>query len=420
MFRNLLTAMALLTIGLLLTFCSDKEISCIIKGKVKGRASDTIFLSKGTEDFRFSHIIIPIKDSSFQYKLVIPQTEVYFLIFKDELEQGFMRPIFLFPENGEINCKLYPFDEYGKNQIEGGKLNKEYTDYSKMHEEIFKPKYQPLNDSSNALMMRNEYFSDEMIKIQKDLQNVKDDKARLLLFNKLEDIQSTGADLSLNGKAIKEKMDMIGEEMNRWRYDYIEKHPSYMTYYFIFQDLMSIKYNKINIDDIKRNNEIFSKKYPNHPYAKLIKEMLVSLENIKVGGKFIDFSAPDLNGKVFILSEVINGKVALIDLWSSWCGPCIMTSRSMIPVYNEFKDKGFTICGVASEYNNTNRMRNAVEREKFPWINLVELDHKNQVWEKYGIPHAGGGTFLVDKDGKILAISPTAEEVRNMLNEKLK
>jgi hypothetical protein len=65
-------------------------------------------------------------------------------------------------------------------------------------------------------------------------------------------------------------------------------------------------------------------------------------------------------------------------------------------------------------------MKNRLEKEKFPWINLVDLDHRNLIWYKYGIPNAGGGTFIVDNEGKLLAISPTAEEVRNILIAKLK
>jgi alkyl hydroperoxide reductase subunit AhpC len=61
-----------------------------------------------------------------------------------------------------------------------------------------------------------------------------------------------------------------------------------------------------------------------------------------------------------------------------------------------------------------------IEKEKFPWINLVELDHKNQIWERYGVTRSAGATFLIDKVGKILAIDPTAEEVRKILNDKLK
>jgi peroxiredoxin len=91
----------------------------------------------------------------------------------------------------------------------------------------------------------------------------------------------------------------------------------------------------------------------------------------------------------------------------------------MIPVYNEFKNSGFTILGVAREFDNTNQLKETLEREKFPWINLIELNNQNGIWNKYGIPMAGGRTFLVDKDGKILAINPTSEEVRNILAEKL-
>ena len=52
-------------------------------------------------------------------------------------------------------------------------------------------------------------------------------------------------------------------------------------------------------------------------------------------------------------------------------------------------------------------------------MNLVELDKQNKIWDKYGIPNSGGKTFLVDKDGSILAIHPTADEVRELLNELL-
>ena len=131
-------------------------------------------------------------------------------------------------------------------------------------------------------------------------------------------------------------------------------------------------------------------------------------------------NVPDLDGTVHRLSDIIGGKYALIDLWASWCGPCIATSRSMIPVYEEFRDRGFTVCGVAAEIDNTDQMRARIEKEKFPWINLVELDHKNHIWDKYGVSNSGGGTFLMDNEGTILAINPDAEKVREILSEKLK
>ena len=111
-------------------------------------------------------------------------------------------------------------------------------------------------------------------------------------------------------------------------------------------------------------------------------ERIIASMNVKVGGSYIDFTAPDLEGNMVKLSDQIKGKVALIDLWASWCGPCRRLSSSMIPVYETFKDKGFTVVGIARENNNTDAMKKAIEQDKYPWLNLVELNDKGNIWEE--------------------------------------
>jgi peroxiredoxin len=140
---------------------------------------------------------------------------------------------------------------------------------------------------------------------------------------------------------------------------------------------------------------------------------------VDVGNRFVDFSAPDMNGKMVRISDAINGKVALIDLWATWCGPCIVKSRTIVPVYEEFKEEGFVVVGVAGEFGSAEKLRRFLKKEQFPWPNLVEIDREFRTWEKYGIPKSGGGMFLVDRDGVVLAIDPTAEEVKAKLNELL-
>ncbi|MGS2740853.1 hypothetical protein [Sinomicrobium sp. M5D2P17] len=51
--------------------------------------------------------------------------------------------------------------------------------------------------------------------------------------------------------------------------------------------------------------------------------------------------------------------------------------------------------------------------------NLVELDRKNNIWQKYGVDGGGGGIFLIDENGIILVKDPTAEEVRKELEARL-
>ncbi|MEE0362703.1 MAG: TlpA disulfide reductase family protein, partial [Prevotella sp.] len=138
---------------------------------------------------------------------------------------------------------------------------------------------------------------------------------------------------------------------------------------------------------------------------------------VKVGGRYVNFTAPDLEGNYHKVSEEIKGKVALIDFWASWCGPCRRHSRSLIPVYEKYKDRGFTIVGVARE-RDAEAMRKAIGRDKYPWLNLIELNDRIKLWNQYGI-RGGGGTFLVDRNGIILAVDPTAEEVEAILREVL-
>lgn len=73
------------------------------------------------------------------------------------------------------------------------------------------------------------------------------------------------------------------------------------------------------------------------------------------------------------------------------------------------------ILGIANEFKNTNAFVKAIEKDKYPWLNLIELENKNRIWDKYNISNSGGSTFLIDTRGIILAIHPDAEELDKIL-----
>ena len=64
-------------------------------------------------------------------------------------------------------------------------------------------------------------------------------------------------------------------------------------------------------------------------------------------------------------------------------------------------------------------LRQILAREDgYPWLNLLALRGVENIWERYGIRGAGE-VFLIDRDGTILAVGATAEEVEQILKERL-
>ena len=90
----------------------------------------------------------------------------------------------------------------------------------------------------------------------------------------------------------------------------------------------------------------------------------------------------------------------------------------MIPVYQKFADKGFTVVGIAREQNVSDALE-AIRKDGYPWVQLIDLRDEFCIWLRHGTENAGGSTFLVNPEGKIVAIHPSAEEVEAILEQHL-
>jgi len=61
-----------------------------------------------------------------------------------------------------------------------------------------------------------------------------------------------------------------------------------------------------------------------------------------------DFTLTDLNGKPLKLADY-RGKVVLVDIWGTWCPPCRASIPHLVRLHEEFRDKGFSVIGLAYE-----------------------------------------------------------------------
>lgn len=211
----------------------------------------------------------------------------------------------------------------------------------------------------------------------------------------------------------------------QWRADRMRTHKTLAGLAELKDDIFyQIQlYKSDQVDSIDRSMldllDEYGKKYPDNDMFINTTEELAALERTRPGMPAPDFSAPALDGERYSLSELIEGRIAVLDCWASWCLPCRRHSIELIPVYEQYKDKGFTVIGVAGEFNSLDDMHKAIETDGYPWIQLYDLDRAEGIWELYGIDGGGGGIFLIDSDGRIVEKVKDIASVKAYLQQHL-
>lgn len=399
-------------------FLISQNVVCRLKGEVVDRPESRILLlTKSRGDFRVSSIRIPITDNRFDYLLNCDCEEVYTLSFEDEVQTGAWMPIRFVSENGDIVFRLYPTDRFGENSIDGGELNRELVSYNKKVDSLFD--FSHLEEKWRDLDERGELYSEKMRTVFEELNNSDNYAKNDSLYKIIDALRDTDEFYSQKGIDLNNETSEWQKNRTYWEMEYIGKVNSIISFDRLLDIIENDNEYKYKEQCFYIFEKIYRDKYLTHPYTEKTENAYKVYNQIRIGGKYIDFENPSFEGNNVRLSEYIAGKITLIDLWASWCGPCRRNSKNIIPIYEAYKDKGFTVIGVAREEIAESGIK-AARQDGYPWLNLLEVGDRNNIWEKYGIGNAGGATFLVDKDGIILAIKPTLEELEQILKEKLK
>lgn len=62
----------------------------------------------------------------------------------------------------------------------------------------------------------------------------------------------------------------------------------------------------------------------------------------------VDAELRSVSGVPIKLSSY-SGKVLLVNLWATWCGPCRLETPELVKLYKEFKSKGVEMIGLSTE-----------------------------------------------------------------------
>ena len=141
------------------------------------------------------------------------------------------------------------------------------------------------------------------------------------------------------------------------------------------------------------------------------------LSQTSPGKHFVDLDLTDYKtGKPIKLSKVIDGKVAIIDFWASWCGPCRREIPNLANLYEKYgKDKDFILVSL-NVWDKPDGRAKAIKDLNMTWTQLT--DATRNATDTYGVD-AIPQILLIGKDGVILARDLRGEEIEKAVKKAL-
>lgn len=111
---------------------------------------------------------------------------------------------------------------------------------------------------------------------------------------------------------------------------------------------------------------------------------------VKVGEPFIKFEYSDVDSEVWN-NEKLKGKVYVINLWQTECGPC----RREMPTLSEWKERFPAVVFLSASRHNKEEILPIVAQHNFTWTHLQEASDLVALVRQEGFPL----TIVVDKGG---------------------
>ena len=357
---------AIFVFALMVFSCQMAKDEFSIKGSIEGVETGKIYLQKLVDGQPLSIDTADVVDGKFTFKGKMESPDLRILRLN---EQDYFAQFFL--DNASVTIKAKK-DSLRNTKITGS----------------------PTQDIFQIYMTEVEKLNKDMMALQAKYQNA----------------MSTGnAD-----EAEKAKIDGQAMQDNNLFYtkNFVKEHSNSVVSAYITLAMLAGQVGGAELDSIVGK---FTPEIGTSEYVIKLKEMIQEQKKTAIGVEAPDFSMNDQEGKSVKLSS-LRGKIVLIDFWASWCAPCRQENPNVVKLYNQYHEKGFEILGVSLDKEKENWIQ-AIKDDQLSWIHVSDLQYwQNAVARLYGV-NSIPQTYLLDKDGKIIAKGLRSEELGKKLAE---
>jgi peroxiredoxin len=350
-----------LSILIALVACNQNPDGFTIQGTLTGEIENgtKVFLKKQGENNQPIDVdTTEVKDGKFVFIGQAGSPEIQY-IFIDQL-QGYTGIVI---ENGEIEITAQK-DSLGLAKIEGTPQNELFSKY----------------------VTKAQAMSRQAIAIQKDMQSVSNDEAKL--------------------SALREEMQDFQEEYKSFERDFIVANPNALISVLLLDK--GIATRTINADEVQGIYDSFTPKIKETSAAKKIAEQLEELKAKAEKGKATEvgamapvFTGPGVDGEQLALKDMM-GKVTLVDFWAAWCRPCRAENPNVVAVYKKYHDKGLNVVGVSLD-RKAEDWKKAIAADGLTWNHVSHIQYFNDPIAKMYNVEAIPAAFLLDENGVIVA-----------------
>ncbi|MCU0616219.1 MAG: TlpA family protein disulfide reductase [Gemmatimonadaceae bacterium] len=122
---------------------------------------------------------------------------------------------------------------------------------------------------------------------------------------------------------------------------------------------------------------------------------------VRIGSEAPGFNAVDVmrsDAELKTLSDY-RGKVVLLNIWATWCGPCKVEMPSIQALHEAYKDRGLAVVAVSVDDPGKEQViRDFVKEYKLTFDVLYDRTELfRSVYRYTGVPE----TYLIDRDGVV-------------------